>query len=97
MPRLGPPNVRILVEPSDYVLRNAGDMAMLHVAVTRLSSLWPAASIQVLSDTPDLLPGTRQTPGRWLRRAAGDGSETACFEDRSGTGSQPGILTPSAV
>ena len=56
MPRIGRPNTRILVEPSDYVLRNAGDMAMLHVAVTRLSRLGPTASIQVLSDTPDLLP-----------------------------------------
>jgi polysaccharide pyruvyl transferase WcaK-like protein len=51
-----PTDVRILIEPSDYVLRNAGDMAMLHVVVTRLSSLCPTASIQVLSDAPELLP-----------------------------------------
>lgn len=48
--------MRILVEPSDYILRNAGDSAMLYVAITRLSKLWPDASIQVLSDVPDELP-----------------------------------------
>jgi polysaccharide pyruvyl transferase WcaK-like protein len=48
--------MRILVEPSDYVLRNAGDMAMLHVAVTRLGAHWPDATIQIFSDAPDQLP-----------------------------------------
>ena len=48
--------MRILVEPSDYTLRNAGDMAMLEVAVTRLGALWPQASIQVFSDTPEIFP-----------------------------------------
>src|SRR6516162_173095 len=47
--------VRILVEPSDYVLRNAGDMAMLRTAVSRLAQKWPNALIQVLSDVPDAL------------------------------------------
>jgi hypothetical protein len=28
--------VRVLVEPSDYVLRNAGDMAMLRTAVSAI-------------------------------------------------------------
>jgi polysaccharide pyruvyl transferase WcaK-like protein len=55
----GPPlardAVRILVEPSDYRLRNLGDMAMLRVGVRRLRALWPTAQIQVLSDTPDEL------------------------------------------
>src|SRR5258705_726737 len=46
----------VLVEPSDVVLRNAGDMAMLEVALTRLAALFPDTSILVLSDTPDLLP-----------------------------------------
>lgn len=41
----------VVVEPSDYVLRNAGDMAMLEVAVTRLADSWPDASVLVLSDT----------------------------------------------
>jgi colanic acid/amylovoran biosynthesis protein len=47
--------VRILVEPSDYVLRNAGNMAMLRTAVSRLIQKWPNALIQVLSDEPDAL------------------------------------------
>ena len=48
-------SVRILVEPSDYVLRNAGDMAMLRTALWRLVQKWPGALIQVLSDAPDAL------------------------------------------
>src|SRR5689334_15760266 len=44
--------MRILIEPSDYVLRNVGDMAMLQTAVARLSALWPTAGIQVLTDDP---------------------------------------------
>jgi polysaccharide pyruvyl transferase WcaK-like protein len=48
--------MRILVEPSDYILRNAGDTAMLQTAVVRLAKLWPQGTIQVLSDVPDLLP-----------------------------------------
>jgi len=69
--RLGP----VLVEPSDLVLRNAGDLAMLEVALARLVALFPNAPILVLSDTPDLLPRYLQnvvplaTSGRraWLR------------------------------
>jgi glycosyltransferase involved in cell wall biosynthesis/polysaccharide pyruvyl transferase WcaK-like protein len=49
-PGRGP--VRVLVEPSDYVLRNVGDMAMLHVATERLAGLWPGATIKVLTDEP---------------------------------------------
>lgn len=48
--------LRILVEPSDYILRNAGDTAMLRVAVTRLGALWPDAHITVFSDLPDRFP-----------------------------------------
>lgn len=48
--------MRILVEPSDYILRNMGDTAMLTAAIVRLAKLWPMATIQVLSDVPDLLP-----------------------------------------
>jgi len=72
-------SVRILVEPSDYVLRNAGDMAMLRTAVLRLVKKWPGALIQVLSDQPDdlaafcpevtpLLSAGRQ---QWLRMIHG--------------------------
>jgi colanic acid/amylovoran biosynthesis protein len=46
------PSVRVLVEPSDYVLRNVGDMAMLRTAVSRLTEKWPNALIQVLIDEP---------------------------------------------
>ena len=44
--------MRLLIEPSDYVLHNVGDMAMLRVAVSRLAAMWPNALIQVLSDEP---------------------------------------------
>jgi len=44
--------MRILMEPSDYTFLNVGDMAMLQVAVRRLSTLWPDAYIQVLTDDP---------------------------------------------
>jgi polysaccharide pyruvyl transferase WcaK-like protein len=69
--------VRVLVEPSDYVLRNAGDMAMLRTAVSRLAQKWPNALIQVLSDEPHVLqafcPGVTPllSAGRkyWLQMA----------------------------
>jgi colanic acid/amylovoran biosynthesis protein len=48
--------MRILVEPSDYVLLNSGDTAMLEVAVSRLSALRPDAVIEVLTDIPDRYP-----------------------------------------
>ncbi len=51
--------MRILVEPSDYVLRNAGDMAMLEAAVTRLADLWPDGTVDVLTDTPASFPRYR--------------------------------------
>jgi polysaccharide pyruvyl transferase WcaK-like protein len=49
--------MQILIEPSDYSLLNVGDAAMVEVAATRLNALWPAATLQILSDTPELLPG----------------------------------------
>src|SRR5262245_4994661 len=48
--------MRILVEPSDFVMHNSGDIAMLEVGVTRLSRLFPRASIHVLSSVPDSFP-----------------------------------------
>jgi len=47
--------MRVLVEPSDYVLRNAGDMAMMYVAILRLAAALPRASIQVLTADPHRL------------------------------------------
>jgi hypothetical protein len=49
-------SLTIVVEPSDYILRNAGDMAMMQVALTRLARRWPGAEIVVFSDVPDRLP-----------------------------------------
>jgi colanic acid/amylovoran biosynthesis protein len=50
--------MRILIEPSDYILRNSniGDVAMLEVAIARLAKLFPDALIQVLSDFPERFP-----------------------------------------
>jgi polysaccharide pyruvyl transferase WcaK-like protein len=67
--------VRILLDNSSYHLRNLGDLAMLEVALERLSGLWPGAVIQVLTNAPELLtvyfPGTIPVAaeGRnlWLR------------------------------
>jgi polysaccharide pyruvyl transferase WcaK-like protein len=45
---------------------NMGDVAMLQVAVTRLKKLWPSATIEVLTESPENLavycPGTKPTP-----------------------------------
>ena len=46
-------NIRILIEPSEFTLLNAGDAAMMRVEVARLRSMWPNATIQVLTDAPD--------------------------------------------
>jgi polysaccharide pyruvyl transferase WcaK-like protein len=54
-PRLSNDPLRILVEPSDYILRNVGDMAMMQIAIERLATLWPEAIIQVLTDDPQRL------------------------------------------
>jgi len=46
--------MRILIEPSDYPeLFNLGDIAMQETAIRRVSTLFPAASIQVFRDSPD--------------------------------------------
>ena len=45
----------ILVEPSDYFLRNFGDMAMLQSAVERLQALLPDAAIEVFTEDPQAL------------------------------------------
>jgi colanic acid/amylovoran biosynthesis protein len=46
---------RIVVEPSGYHCLNMGDVAMMQVAVARLSELWPHAEIEVVIGRPDLL------------------------------------------
>lgn len=45
--------MRIVVEPSDYYLKNAGDSAMLSTALSRLSSRLPGADLQVFNDDPE--------------------------------------------
>lgn len=47
--------VRILIESSEYWLRNHGDLAMLDVTIARLRQRWPEAQIGVLTDVPHLL------------------------------------------
>ncbi len=44
--------MRILIEHGQYLLVNQGDVAMLQVAVQRLKSLWPEATIHVLTSRP---------------------------------------------
>ena len=54
--------------------QNFGDVAMLQVAVKRLQTLWPSASIEVLTESPDNLrkycpgakPLTRAGRNRWI-------------------------------
>ncbi len=46
----------ILLQPSDYRFLNAGDAAMMTVAMRRLLAIWPAAHFHVLTDHPELLP-----------------------------------------
>jgi polysaccharide pyruvyl transferase WcaK-like protein len=47
--------LRILIDPGSYSCLNMGDVAMLQVAVRRLHALWPAASIDVVTDAPERL------------------------------------------
>lgn len=48
-------DVRILIENSEYWLRNNGDLAMMAVTVARLRARWPQSRIAVLTDSPSLL------------------------------------------
>ena len=47
--------MRILVDSCAYNCQNVGDLAMLTVAVSRLRELWPSASIQVITNAPELI------------------------------------------
>ncbi len=47
--------VNILVDSCSYNCQNAGDLAMLTVAVSRLRKLWPRAAINVITNAPDLV------------------------------------------
>src|SRR5262245_54523558 len=48
-------HMRIVVEASDYILRNIGDIAMQQVAIARLNALFPEATIQVFTEDPESL------------------------------------------
>jgi polysaccharide pyruvyl transferase WcaK-like protein len=54
-PTNGTRPLRILVENSEYWLRNNGDLAMLTVTLDRMHQRWPDARIAVLTDSPCLL------------------------------------------
>jgi colanic acid/amylovoran biosynthesis protein len=46
---------RIVVDVGSFNCRNMGDVAMLQVALTRLGAIWPAATLQVMTDVPEVL------------------------------------------
>jgi polysaccharide pyruvyl transferase WcaK-like protein len=45
--------MNILVDSCSYNCQNAGDLAMLTVAVSRLRELWPSATINVITNAPE--------------------------------------------
>lgn len=47
--------MRVLLDSGDYHCSNLGDVAMLQVAVSRLRELWPSASIEVITQDPEVL------------------------------------------
>ncbi len=47
--------MRILVDHSGYALLNIGDIAMLQACVLRLRSLWPDATIEVITESAERL------------------------------------------
>ena len=47
--------MNILVDSCSYNCQNAGDLAMLTVAVSRLRELWPSAAIAVVTNAPALV------------------------------------------
>jgi hypothetical protein len=47
--------MRILVEPGSYTCLNMGDVAMLQVAVSRLTALWPDARIGIVTQDAERL------------------------------------------
>ncbi|MFI6865276.1 polysaccharide pyruvyl transferase family protein [Nocardia sp. NPDC050406] len=46
---------RILIENSEYWLRNYGDLAMLEVTVRRIRRRWPRARIGIMTESPALV------------------------------------------
>jgi colanic acid/amylovoran biosynthesis protein len=62
--------MRILVDNSGYHLLNLGDISMLQATAARLRSLWPAASIEVITYSEERLalycPGARPVGAGFL-------------------------------
>jgi polysaccharide pyruvyl transferase WcaK-like protein len=82
---------RIVVENGMHSLTNMGDVAMLQVLVSRIGKLWPNASIEVITDAPDLLaaycPNAMPVPARgrklWFAHKAIFGDRVHRFLPRS--------------
>jgi polysaccharide pyruvyl transferase WcaK-like protein len=55
--RLASPGLRIFIDPSSYQSSNAGDLAMLTVALQRVRALWPSAAITVQTLDPPVVQG----------------------------------------
>ena len=102
-PRLSNDPFRILVEPSDYILRNVGDMAMMQIAIERLAARWPEAIIQVLTDDPqrlnDLCPRALPLSSAGRRLWLADNFLPHCLEDWTSPGlrSQIRLQSPGLV
>lgn len=73
--------MNIVVEPSDYLMRNVGDMAMLQAAIARMADRWPNGRIDVLTDDAEglvrLAPGATPISSRgrtvWLENEGRQG------------------------
>jgi len=63
--------VNIVVEPSDYAMRNVGDTAMLQAALRRMIDRWPDERIDVFTDDPEglarIAPGVTPVSSRGRR------------------------------
>lgn len=47
--------MRILLDQAVYDMRNKGNIALLQMALRRIHKLWPEASLEVMTDAPNLL------------------------------------------
>lgn len=63
--------MNIVVEPSDYLMRNVGDTAMLQAALRRMIDRWPDERIDVFTDDPEglarIAPGVTPVSSRGRR------------------------------
>ena len=63
--------MKLLVDSCSYNCQNVGDLAMLAVATSRLRALWPAATIRVITNAPQIVTaqcsGVTTTPVRGRR------------------------------